>query len=80
MTTRQSLENMRRIEVDTLNWQRANDESYAAIMATMQRILDLNEKIEATTGMRSSAYAKPQARPEGKQERIHALYRLRSCR
>jgi hypothetical protein len=56
MTTRQSLENMRRIETDTLNWQRANDEPYAAIVQTMRRILNLNERIEATTGMRSSAY------------------------
>lgn len=55
-TDRQTLENMVRIETRNLNWQRANDATYADILATLQRILDLNVAIEAT-GNRSSAYA-----------------------
>ena len=56
-TTRASLDTMVRIETDTLNWQRENDQGYTTIMATMARILDLNRRIEATMGNRPSSYA-----------------------
>jgi len=56
MTTRQSLDNMVRIETDTLNWQRETDQGYDAIVATMERIRVLNERIAAMMPNRPSAY------------------------
>lgn len=55
--TRASLENMLRIEQDTLTWQRETDQGYDAIIATMRRILTLNERIEATMVNRPSSFA-----------------------
>jgi hypothetical protein len=56
-TTRESLQNMIRIETDTLAWQRENDQGYDVIVATMERIRQLNSRIEATMPNRTSAYA-----------------------
>ncbi len=54
--TRQSLDTMVRIETDTLNWQRETDQGYDAIMSTMERIRQLNGRIEATMSSRPSSY------------------------
>ena len=55
--SRTHLDNQLRIERETLTWQQQTDQGYEAITATLERIRNLNGRIDMMLPNRPSSYA-----------------------